>query len=542
MIQAIITKPFADQDPGTSGLRKKVKIFETPHYTENFIQSIFDCTGKSKGKRLIVGGDGRFFNQQVIQKVLKIAAANGFASIMVGKGGILSTPAVSHLIQKYKAHGGIILSASHNPGGSDGDFGIKYNIASGGPAPEKVTKGIYACSQKIRCYRIANVGDIDLDRLGHQEIGGMKIEIVDPVRDYADLMEKLFDFQAIRQAIADGLRFRFDAMHAVSGPYAHEIFEKRLGFPTGTVIKGQPLPDFGNKNPDPNPVHAKDLIDLLMSDGGPDFGAASDGDGDRNLVIGKGIFITPSDSLAILAANAHLVKGYRAGVAGVARSMPTSTAIDRVAKKHRFFLYETPTGWKFFCNLLDMGLITLCGEESFGTGSSHVLEKDGLWAILMWLNILSITGKSALDIVRNHWREYGRNYYSRHDYEEVDTAAAKEMMKNLHDRLESLPGMEIGGFKIEKADEFVYHDPVDCSVSHNQGLRILFKNGSRIVFRLSGTGTQGATVRVYMERYEADPVLQEQNTQKALSTLISIADEIGNLKLYLNRNAPTVIT
>lgn len=542
MMQTVVTEPFADQNPGTSGLRKKVKVFETPHYAENFIQSIFDCAGKIRGKQLVIGGDGRFLNRQVIQKVLKIAAANGFGSVLVGQGGLLSTPAASHLIRKYKAHGGIILSASHNPGGPDGDFGIKYNVANGGPAPEKVTQAIYECSQKIRRYRIAEADDIDLDRLGGQTIGDMKIEVVDPVCDYADLMEELFDFEAIRRAIASGFRFRFDAMHAVTGPYAHEIFEWRLGFPAGTVVKGQPLPDFGHEHPDPNLVHAKELYNLLMSDDGPDFGAASDGDGDRNLVIGKGIFITPSDSLAILAANAHLAKGYHAGIAGVARSMPTSAAVDRVAAKYRFPLYETPTGWKFFCNLLDTGLVTLCGEESFGTGSDHVREKDGLWAILMWLNILAVTGKSAHDFVKQHWHEYGRNYYSRHDYEEVDARAAQKMMEDLYARLESLPGTEVSGLRIEKADDFAYHDPVDHSVSQNQGIRILFESGARLVFRLSGTGTQGATVRVYMERYEADPALQEQDTQEALSTLITIADEIAHLKLRLNRSKPTVIT
>jgi len=542
MIQTVVTNPFTDQNPGTSGLRKKVKVFETPHYAENFIQSVFDCAGEIRGKLLVVGGDGRFLNRQVIQKVLKIAAANGFARAMVGQGGILSTPAASHLIRKYGAHGGIILSASHNPGGPDGDFGIKYNIANGGPAPEKVTRAIYKCSQEINRYLIAGTDDVDIDTIGLQTIGDMKIEIVDPVRDYADLMEELFDFDAIRQAIAAGFRFRFDAMHAVTGPYAHEIFEQRLGFPVGTVVDGRPLPDFGGHHPDPNLVHARKLYELLMSDNGPDLGAASDGDGDRNLVIGRGIFITPSDSLAILAANAHLIRGYRSGIAGIARSMPTSAAADRVAAKHRLDMYETPTGWKFFGNLLDAGLATLCGEESFGTGSSHVREKDGLWAVLMWLNILAVTGRSAIDIVQQHWREYGRNYYSRHDYEEVDTGAAESMMEDLRTRLASLPGMRISNFVIKEADDFSYHDPVDHSVSKHQGIRILFEGGARIVFRLSGTGTQGATVRVYMERYEADPAGLNQDTQEALSGLITIADEIANLRLRLNRSRPTIIT
>lgn len=542
MIQTVVTDPFDDQNPGTSGLRKKVKVFETPHYAENFIQSVFDCAGDIRSKLLVVGGDGRFLNRQVIQKVLKIAAANGFARVMVGQSGILSTPAASHLIRRYKAHGGIILSASHNPGGPDGDFGIKYNIANGGPAPETVTRAIYACSRKIRRYLITDTADVNIDTIGAQTIGAMQINIIDSVRDYADLMEELFDFDAIRRRIANGFRFRFDAMHAVTGPYAREIFERRLGFPAGTVVNGRPLPDFGGHHPDPNLVHARELYELLMMDDGPDFGAASDGDGDRNLVMGKGIFISPSDSLAVLAANARLVKGYRSGIAGIARSMPTSAAADRVAAKCELNIYETPTGWKFFGNLLDKGLATLCGEESFGTGSSHVREKDGLWAVLMWLNLLAVTGKSAVDIVRQHWHEYGRNYYSRHDYEEVDVGAAETMMKELRSRLPSLPGMETGGLVVEKADDFAYHDPVDHSVSRHQGVRILFAGGIRIVFRLSGTGTQGATVRIYMERYEPDSAEQDQDTQEALGRLITFADEITQLKLRLNRSRPTVIT
>lgn len=542
MIKTVVTEPFNDQNPGTSGLRKKVKVFETPHYAENFIQSVFDCTGKVKGKLLIVGGDGRYLNRQIIQKVLKIAAANGFARAMVGAGGILSTPAASHLVRKYGAHGAIILSASHNLGGPDGDFGIKVNVANGGPAPEKVTQAIYARSQEIRRYLIATGADVDIDRAGVRIIGAMKVEIVDPVRDYADLMEQLFDFDAIRHAVAGGFRFCFDAMNAVTGPYAQEIFERRLGFPPGTVVNCRPLPDFGGQHPDPNPVHARALYEQLMSDDGPDFGAASDGDGDRNLVIGKGIFITPSDSLAILAANATLARGYRAGIAGIARSMPTSAAADHVAAQQRLSLYETPTGWKFFGNLLDAGLATLCGEESFGTGSCHVREKDGLWAVLMWLNILAVTGKSALDIVRSHWRHYGRNYYSRHDYEEVDTGAAGKMMEDLRARLDSLPGTQISGLTVETADDFAYRDPVDHSVSTHQGIRILFAGGARIVYRLSGTGTQGATVRVYMDFYEPDPDRQEMDTQEALSRLITLADEIADLKLRLNRSKPTVIT
>lgn len=542
MIEVFPTRPFDDQNPGTSGLRKKVKIFERQHYAENFIQSVFDCTGETKGQLLIVGGDGRYLNKKIIQKVLKIAVANGFSRVMVGQHGMLSTPATSHLIRKYKAHGGIILSASHNSGGPDGDFGIKYNISNGGPATEKVTRAIYEYSRKITRYFSAIMDDIVLDRVGVQRIGNTRIEIIDPISDYADLMEELFDFSAIRRAIMDGLRFSFDAMHAVTGQYAHEIFEKRLGFPSGTVINGQPLPDFGGRRPDPNLFHAKELYRLLMSENGPDFGAASDGDGDRNLVIGKGIFITPSDSLAVLAANAPLIKGYQSGITGIARSMPTSAAIDHVAVKHNLNLYETPTGWKFFSNLLDTGLVTLCGEESFGTGSSHVREKDGLWAVLMWLNILAVTGKSAIDIMKQHWREYGRNYYSRHDYEEVDVDAAKKMMEDLRIRLPSFLGLEMSGLVIENADDFSYHDPVDKSVSRYQGIRLSFRGGSRIAFRLAGTETQGATVRVYMDKYESNPALQNQDTQEALNTLIKLANEISGLKRQINRCKPTVIT
>ncbi|RCL03336.1 MAG: phosphoglucomutase [Candidatus Tokpelaia sp. JSC161] len=538
-MHTVKTQPFFDQNPGTSGLRKKTKIFEKKNYAENFIQSIFDCAGPIRGKVLILGGDGRYLNKKIIQKVLKLAAGNGFSKVIVGKDGLLSTPAVSNLIRKHKAMGGIILSASHNPGGHDGDFGIKYNVENGGPAPDNLMRAIYDRSKKISRYFLAKEEDVSLVTLGIQIIAAMQVEIIDSVRDYADLMEELFDFTAIRHAIGRGFRFRFDAMHGVTGPYAHEIFERRLGFPSGTVVNGIPLADFGGKNPDPNLVYAKERYDML--DKGLDFAAASDGDGDRNLLIGKGIFVNPSDSLAILAANARLVKGYFSGIIGVARSMPTSTAVNYVADKHKFRVYETPTGWKFFSNLLDAGLVNLCGEESFGTSSSHIREKDGLWAILMWLNILAVTNKSVSDLVRLHWYTYGRNYYSRHDYEGVEEEVAERMINNLRMRLTDLRKTRIGNFLVKKADDFIYHDQIDNSVSVYQGIRILFQ-GARMIFRISGTGTEGATVRVYLEQYEADSAQHDKDTQTALSPLIRLSDEISGLKLSLKRSRPTVIT
>ena len=471
-----------------------------------------------------------------------MAAANGFGRVIVGQGGILSTPAASHVIRKRKAFGGIILSASHNPGGPHEDFGIKYNAGNGGPAPEKLTDAIFARTKTISQYKIADLDPIDIDRIGTVEAGGMTVEVIDPVADYAELMESLFDFDAIRAKFKAGFRMRFDAMHAVTGPYAKEILENRLGAAKGTARNFIPLPDFGGHHPDPNLVHAKHLYDEMMGPNAPDFGAASDGDGDRNLVIGKGIFITPSDSLAMLAANAHLAPGYRAGLKGIARSMPTSGAADRVAEKLGVGMYETPTGWKFFGNLLDAGMATICGEESAGTGSDHVREKDGLWAVLLWLNILAVRGESALDIVKQHWATYGRNYYSRHDYEEVETERANALMDGLRGKLGSLPGTTVRGMKIANADDFAYHDPVDGSVSKNQGIRILFEGGSRVVFRLSGTGTSGATLRLYVERYEPDPARHDIETQEALADLISAADDIAGIRSHTGRAAPSVIT
>jgi len=542
MIKTVKTAPYQDQKPGTSGLRKKVPVFSQENYAENFIQSIFDSLEGFEGKTLVIGGDGRYYNREVIQKAIKMAAAAGFGKVMVGQGGILSTPAASNIIRKYKAFGGIVLSASHNPGGPTEDFGIKYNIGNGGPAPEKITDAIFARTKVIDAYRIADVPDLDLDQFGSFDVAGMTVEVIDPVADYAELMEQLFDFGAIRTLLAGGVRIAIDSMGAVTGPYAKEIFEKRLGAPEGSVRNFTPLPDFGGHHPDPNLVHAKDLYDDVMSADGPVFGAASDGDGDRNMIVGKGMFVTPSDSLAIIAANATVAPGYSKGIAGIARSMPTSAAADRVAEKLGIGMYETPTGWKFFGNLLDAGKATVCGEESFGTGSDHVREKDGLWAVLFWLNIMAARNESVAEIVTKHWAEYGRNYYSRHDYEEVDTEAANGLVAALREKLASLPGQSFGALKVAAADDFAYHDPVDGSVSKNQGVRVLFEGGSRVVFRLSGTGTSGATIRVYVERYEPDPAKHGIETQTALADLIAVANEISELKTRTGRDKPTVIT
>jgi phosphoglucomutase len=541
-VETITTQPFKDQKPGTSGLRKKVKVFEQPHYLENFVQCIFDTQHEMEEAPLVVGGDGRYYNRQAIQIILRIAAANGCTRLILGQGGILSTPAASHLIRKYKARGGIILSASHNPGGPDEDFGIKFNTPNGGPAPEKVTEAIYTATLHINRYRILDTPDIDLDKLGSTAVGDMRVDIVDSVSDYADLMEDLFDFDKIRERFQSGFRMRFDAMHAVTGPYAREIIESRLGAPKGTVVNGIPLEDFGHGHPDPNLVYAKDLADYLFGPDAPDFGAASDGDGDRNMVLGRHFFVTPSDSLAVILANAKLAPGYRALLAGVARSMPTSQAADRVAAKLGLPCYETPTGWKFFGNLLDAGKITLCGEESFGTGSDHVREKDGLWAVLFWMNILAERQQSVAEIVREHWRIYGRNYYTRHDYEAVDSAAANGLVDTLRAATATLPGQQFGSYTVDYADDFRYVDPIDDSVSEKQGIRIGFKDGSRIVYRLSGTGTEGATLRVYIEAYEPDPARHDLDTQQALAELISIANSLAGIRERTGRKEPTVIT
>ena len=542
MAKDVATTPYQDQRPGTSGLRKKVPVFQQRHYVENFVQSIFDCLEGFEGKTLVVGGDGRYYNREAIQTILKIAAANGFGRAVVGRGGVLSTPAVSALIRSLGAFGGVVLSASHNPGGPDGDFGIKYNVANGGPAPEKVTEAIYARTREISSFKIEEAPDVDIDRIGVAQIGSMRVEIVDSVENYAALMQTLFDFDRIRDAFRSGFTIKFDAMSAVTGPYATTILEGMLGAAPGSVLNGLPLPDFGGHHPDPNLVHARHLYDLAMSAQAPDLCAASDGDGDRNLIIGRNRFVTPSDSLAILAANAHLAPGYRNGIAGIARSMPTSAAADRVAEKLGVGIYETPTGWKFFGNLLDAGLVTICGEESAGTGSNHVREKDGLWAVLLWLDVLAARKQSVDAIVREHWATYGRNYYSRHDYEEVDADGANALIKSLRDSLPSLKGKIFGALEVKDADDFAYHDPVDGSDSKNQGLRVMFADGSRIVYRLSGTGTAGATLRVYIERYEADPAKQFVETQAALSDLVALSRDLAGVERFTGRKAPSVIT
>jgi len=541
-VETIATHPFKDQKPGTSGLRKKVKVFEQPHYLENFVQCVFDTQRELEDAPLVVGGDGRYYNREAIQKILRIAAANGCTRVLLGQGGIFSTPAVSHMIRKHNARGGLILSASHNPGGPDEDFGIKFNTPNGGPAPEKVTEAIYTASLHINRYHTLNTPDIDLNKTGTIFVGDMQVDIVDPVNDYADLMEDLFDFDKIRALFKSGFRMRFDAMHAVTGPYAREIIENRLGAPQGTVVNGIPLEDFGHGHPDPNLVYAKELADYLFGPDAPDFGAASDGDGDRNMVLGRHFFVTPSDSLAVILANATLAPGYRAHLSGVARSMPTSQAADRVAAKLGLSCYETPTGWKFFGNLLDANKITLCGEESFGTGSNHVREKDGLWAVLFWMNILAERRQSVAEIVREHWRTYGRNYYTRHDYEAVDSTAANSLVDTLRAATATLPGQQLGSYTVDYADDFRYIDPIDDSVSEKQGIRSGCKDGSRIVYRLSGTGTEGATLRVYIEAYEPDPAKHDLDTQQALAALINIANSFAGIRERTGRNEPTVIT
>ncbi|WP_175869352.1 alpha-D-glucose phosphate-specific phosphoglucomutase [Bartonella gabonensis] len=540
-IKTVLTTAFEGQKPGTSGLRKKVSVFQQPHYVENFIQSLFENIGPLEGKLLILGGDGRTFNRTLLQIVLKMAAAHGVSRVKMGRGGILSTPAVSHLIRKYHAHGGIILSASHNPGGLKGDCGIKYNISNGGPAPNSLCEAVFATSQRLSFYKIFEAPDVDLERQGITFMGDMQIEIIDPVADYVALMQEIFDFDCIAKAVTRGLTLRFDAMHAITGPYAHEIFEKCLGFSKGTVVNGLPLPDFGGGHPDPNLVYAKSLYDLLMSEKAPDLGAASDGDGDRNLIIGRGQFVSPSDSLAIMVEHANLIKGYRKGILGVARSMPTTPAADLVAEKCGLNFFETPTGWKFFGTLLDAGKVTFCGEESFGTGSHHIREKDGLWAVLFWLNLLAVTGKTVAQIVQQHWHTYGRFYAHRYDYEEVEEDKALALLEHLRENLPQA-GTEIAGFLVKKADDFTYHDPVDQSVSRQQGIRIFFENGARLVVRLSGTGTSGATLRLYFEHYEGDPRRYNLNPQDVLQPLQQVALKLLNIQQELGRDRPDIIT
>jgi phosphoglucomutase len=542
-IETITTEPYNDQNPGTSGLRKKVKVFQQPGYLENFVQSIFDSLEDVKGKTLVLGGDGRYFNRIAIQIIIKIAAANGFGELIIGQGGLLSTPAASNIIRKYNAFGGLILSASHNPGGPDEDFGIKYNVDNGGPAPERYTHEFYERSQHIDRYFTARIEDVDLDNIGSQQFENLKINIIDPVTDYAELMQSIFDFDLLKQSISSGyITLLFDAMSAITGPYAKRILIDMLGATPESIINAEPLEDFGGHHPDPNLAHAHELAERMFSKHAPTFGAASDGDGDRNMITGSQIFVTPSDSLAIMAANAHLIPAYAKGLKGVARSMPTSQAVDRVAAKYHIPCYETPTGWKFFGNLLDAGKITLCGEESFGTGSDHVREKDGLWAVLFWLNLIAVKRQPVADIVHDHWRKFGRDIYCRHDYEAVETSIANDIVDHLRNQLTTLPGQTFGEYVVKYADEFCYEDSIDGSISKNQGIRIGFENGSRIVFRLSGTGTVGATLRIYIERFEADPTRHNQDAQVALESLINLAEQFCEVKKRTGRSAPNVIT
>jgi phosphoglucomutase len=536
------TSPIKGQQPGTSGLRKKTRVFMAPNYLENFIQATFDAIGGDDGGRYVLGGDGRFFNKQAIQTILKMAAANGASEVIVGQDGILSTPAVSHLIRLNKTDGGFILSASHNPGGIDEDFGVKFNACNGGPAPEKLTAQMFEATKTISRYKIAEFDDVDLSQVGETRQGDMVIRVVDPVESYQSLMAELFDFDAIRALFASGFTMQFDAMHAVTGPYAKAILEGTLGAAAGTVVNGIPLEDFGKGHPDPNPIWAKSLMDLMMSDDAPDFGAASDGDGDRNMIVGRGAYVTPSDSLAVLAANAHLAPAYQNGLAGIARSMPTSAASDRVAEKLGIAAYETPTGWKFFGNLLDAGKVTLCGEESAGTGSNHVREKDGLWAVLLWLNILAVRKQSVTDILTQHWQTYGRDYYSRYDFEAVASDKANQLMENLRAKLSGLAGKRIAGLTVKTADEFSYLDPVDGSVSNNQGVRIGFAGGARAVFRLSGTGTEGATIRLYLEQYSGVDGDITLDTQTALAEVWAAAQQVSDMAATIGRTTPDVIT
>lgn len=536
------TQPFEGQKPGTSGLRKKTPVFMQPNFLENFVQSTFDAIGGVAGKTLVVGGDGRYFGDSATQVILKMAAANGAARVIVGQGAWLSTPAASNLIRRRGADGGLILSASHNPGGPNEDFGVKYNMANGGPAPEAVTEAIFARTKEITSYQKLEAPDVNLTAIGESHLGEMVVEVVDPVAAYADMMEEIFDFKALRGLFHEGFAMRMDSMCAITGPYAVEIFENRLGAAKGTVVHEQPLPDFGGMHPDPNPTWAHELMAEMMGENAPDFGAASDGDGDRNMIVGRGVYVSPSDSLAVIAANAHLVPGYAAGLKGVARSMPTSAAVDRVAEALGIDCYETPTGWKFFGNLMDAGRVSLCGEESFGTGSDHVREKDGLWAVLMWLNIIAARGMGVAELMAEHWARFGRNYYSRHDYEALPVELANAMLGDLRDRLDDLKGISVQGLEVQSADEFSYQDPVDGSVSNHQGFRILFKGGSRAVLRLSGTGTEGATLRVYLERYAAAPDGLTLDPQEALAPIIAATEDLVGIRARTGRQEPDVIT
>jgi len=541
-IVTVASKPFTDQRPGTSGLRKSVSVFQQEHYLENFVQSLFNVLNGYKGKTLVLGGDGRFFNLTAIQIIIRIAVAAGFGRIIIGRDGLLSTPAASHLIRKNEAFGGIILSASHNPGGPEGDFGIKFNTANGGPALEALTEAIFQQTLQIAHYHFADMPEIPLDKIDQHRFGNTVIDVIDPVTDYAQLMQTLFDFDAIKSLIAGGFQVYFDAMHAITGPYAKQILGKQLGIADSNLLNCEPKFDFGGGHPDPNLTYAYELAERMLSDTAPDFGAASDGDGDRNMILGRQCFVNPSDSLAVIAANAYLIPAYKGGLSGVARSMPTSAAIDVVANELGIECYETPTGWKFFGNLLDANKITLCGEESFGTGSNHVREKDGLWAVLCWLNIIAVRKQSVSEILSEHWQRFGKHFYTRHDYEGIDSNAANQLVEHLLNNLVNLKGQKFSGYSIKIADEFSYTDPIDNSVSEHQGIRLLFENGARIIFRLSGTGTSGATLRVYIEDFCEDKTRYSETTQHYLAPLIKIADDIANIQTHTGMKTPTVIT
>lgn len=547
-IQTIPTKAYMGQEPGTSGLRKKAADFLQPAYLENFVQSLFDVVradpelGANWGERpLVLGGDGRFYSEVAIQTILKMAAANGVSRVLVGQSGLLSTPAASAVIRRHQAFGGIILSASHNSGGPSGDFGIKFNLANGGPAPVALTDAIYAQTQRITKFYRSDAPNMDLRETGSFQLEAMHVDVIDSVADYLDLMRSIFDFEAIRKLFARDFRIVVDAMHAVGGPYAKAILEKELGAAAGSVIRAQPLPDFGGLHPDPNPVHADHLIELMNDSRGPDFGAALDGDADRNMIVCRGMVISPSDSLAILVEHARLVPAYRDGLVGVARSMPTSTAVDRIAALLGIPCYETPTGWKYFSNLLDDNRITLCGEESYGTGSSHIREKDGLWAVLFWLNILASSTKSVGSVVTQHWRTHGRTFYCRHDYVGLPMAVAAKLIDNLRFFSQHIHGKTFGPRKLILADEFSYTDPVDGSVASGQGLRFVFDDGARVIFRLSGTSTTDATLRLYLERFEKKPERQSMSTDLALAELAAWADAVAGIRTRTGRKQPDLV-
>ncbi len=541
-IKAIKTKPYMDQKTGTSGLRKKVKVYAQENYVENFVQSIFDSLEGFEGKTLILGGDGRYFSDHAIQVIMKMAIANQFGRIVVGQNGILSTPALSHLIVKKGAFGGLALTASHNPGGPDHDFGIKYNIANGAGAPDALTNKIIERTKVIDRYWMVDIPDIDLSRLGEQQIGSMTIEVIDPVDDYLEYMQQIFDFDLLKKLFASDFTFAYDAMNAVTGPYAKRIFEQTLGAKEGAVMNAKPLPDFGGLHPEPNLTYAKHVVDLAYSDKAADFTAASDGDGDRYMILGKSFFLNPSDSLAVMARFLGRIPFYKGKMYGVARTMPTSTATDAVARAENLPLFETPTGFKYFGNLLDAKLISLCGEESFGSGSSHLREKDGLWAILVWLSIVAMTGKSVEQIMREHWEKYGRVYCSTHNYEELEADAANTMLQALNDKLTFLVGGEYAGLKVTKARIFNYEDPVTHENVENQGYEIHFEGGRRFICRLSGTGSVGATLRVYYSKEITDKKLLDENVQDMLSDVIAASKEILEIKKYVGRDNPSAIT